>query len=614
MADHQDLFAIDPNTGNITTLVVFDREQKDFYNVKVVATDNSPSALYSTGAHNKGEQVFRIEIADKNDNPPRFTQKIYRAIGVREDSNVNALVAEVKALDNDTSSVVTYSITGGNTYGAFAIDKNTGKITISKALDYENVTRYNLSVRAYDGAYSDSAFVEIEIENCNDNPPVFNDYLNNITISEEVLVPGCITNITAYDPDIQDREAPQHIVYFVVKEEQKKVLSIDKNGCLSLIKPLDRDPPNGFPIWQVRIGATDEDGIGKTALSDSTEVIIVLTDINDNAPFLDDKINPVYWRENRGPGKIENLSAKDLDSEENGPPFTFRIDDSASDDIKSKFDIRGSSLEALRALDREEQKQYFIPIAITDSGKPPMTGTSTLTLIVADENDNSMEAGESSIFVYNYKGEAPDTQIGRVYVKDPDDWDLPDKTFSWADVQHPNFSLNEDTGMITMNHGTNNGTFVLDFVVTEESPYISRHKVKATVNVTVKEIPEEAVDNSGSIRFAGTTDEEFITPKNGFSKRDILRSRLAKILNVSADNVDVFTVLHSHHNTNSSLLDVRFSAHGSPYYHPERLNYMVSSNQEKVLDLHLHHVRYIPQSNAKMFSNCIYSRLRESWI
>lgn len=48
--------------------------------------------------------------------------------------------------------------------------------------------------------------------------------------------------------------------------------------------------------------------------------------------------------------------------------------------------------------------------------------------------------------------------------------------------------------------------------VTEESPLIPRHTVGATVNVTVKEIPEEAVDKSGSIRLYGTSAEDFITP------------------------------------------------------------------------------------------------------
>lgn len=78
--------------------------------------------------------------------------------------------------------------------------------------------------------------MRIEIKNVNDNPPVFLPYENKIQIQEELLVPGCITKVEAYDPDIPDREADQNISYFVVKAEQQKLLSIDKNGCLILIK------------------------------------------------------------------------------------------------------------------------------------------------------------------------------------------------------------------------------------------------------------------------------------------------------------------------------------------------------------------------------------------
>jgi len=78
----------------------------------------------------------------------------------------------------------------------------------------------------------------------------------------------------------------QRIVYSVVKDDQRKLMTIDKNGCLLLIKPLDRDPPNGYATWQVIIQASDEGG-GPKSLQQTTEVIIALRDINDNAPYLD---------------------------------------------------------------------------------------------------------------------------------------------------------------------------------------------------------------------------------------------------------------------------------------------------------------------------------------
>ena len=58
MADNTENFAIDKYTGNITTLKTFDREEQDFYNVKVIATDNSPSALYNTGEPNRGNLIY----------------------------------------------------------------------------------------------------------------------------------------------------------------------------------------------------------------------------------------------------------------------------------------------------------------------------------------------------------------------------------------------------------------------------------------------------------------------------------------------------------------------------------------------------------------------------
>lgn len=52
----------------------------------------------------------------------------------------------------------------------------------------------------------------------------------------------------------------------------------------------------------------------------------------------------------------------------------------------------------------------------------------------------------------------------------------------------------------------------------ENEPIVPFHWVEATVNVTVKHIPEEAVDKSGSIRFVNITAAEFIV-----AERDVRR-------------------------------------------------------------------------------------------
>uniref|UniRef100_A0A8D8QW96 DE-cadherin n=2 Tax=Cacopsylla melanoneura TaxID=428564 RepID=A0A8D8QW96_9HEMI len=581
LADNQDNFAIDKYTGLITTLKTFDREEKDVYHVKVIATDSSESANSMPGSkkHNQGQQVFRIDIADKNDHPPVFNQKTYEAENIPEDANNHRLVAQVKANDTDDASTIEYSIVDGNIGDAFKIEPTTGQIFVGGKLDYEKITNYTLRVRAFDGASEDFCTVLINVLNVNDNRPVFEDQDREITIQEESIPPGCIATFKAYDPDIANRSLPQHIKYFIPDHEELG-LRIDQDGCLSLTKALDRDKP-GIPSYQVRIGAQDEDG-ASTSQKEYFELVINLIDINDNPPYLD-MPGPVVWRENQGPGTITTLSANDNDSEKNGAPFKFEMAPEASDDIRSKFSINGDLLKARTTFDREEKKSYIIPIAITDSGSPPMTGISNLTVIIGDVNDNPMEPGKSSIFVYNYKGEAPDTEVGRVYVQDPDDWDLPDKVFKWRAGAHRYFDLNSANGMITMRNGTHEGSYLLHFNVTEESASFKRHTVEATVNVTVKVIPEEAIDKSGSFRLSGITAEEFIEPNSkGISKATILRNHLSKLLNTSVDNVDVFTVLHSPHNLDMNQLDVRFSAHGSPYYAPERINMAISLHQGQI--------------------------------
>lgn len=62
-------------------------------------------------------------------------------------------------------------------------------------------------------------------------------------------------------------------------------------------------------------------------------------DINDNALFLDVPCS-VIWGENKPSGMITKPKARDYDSEENGSPFEFKIDSTADDEIRSKFDAR----------------------------------------------------------------------------------------------------------------------------------------------------------------------------------------------------------------------------------------------------------------------------------
>lgn len=61
---------------------------------------------------------------------------------------------------------------------------------------------------------------------------------------------------------------------------------------------------------------------------------------------------------------------------------------------------------------------------------------------------------------------------------------------------------------------------------------------------------------------------------------DKLREKLADLLSIEKENVDIFSVqLRRRY---PPVTDVRFSAHGSPYYKPVKLNGIVLMNREDV--------------------------------
>ncbi|MCL4133902.1 UNVERIFIED_CONTAM: hypothetical protein GTU68_064760, partial [Idotea baltica] len=355
---------------------------------------------------------------------------------------------------------------------------------------------------------------------------------------------------------------------------------------------LDREEK---PRHYVKILATDDDTPAKTATATLT---VIFQDINDNAPrFLHD-YRPVLM-ENHGPQKITEVEAIDDDDRfrGNGPPFNIQMDPTASEIIRHSFKVenisRGANgdgvavISSVRTFDRENQKEYHVPIIIKDAGTPQLTGTSTLTIVIGDENDHKMQPDSKNIFVYNLIEKSLNnsmTPIGRVNVLDLDDWDLSDKKFFWANSIHPNFSLNEDDGMISMLRGTQEGSFFLRFHVHDMKR--TQIDVKANVTVTIKDITEEDVINSGSVRIAGISAEDFIRvwdykkQKIVKSKYEKFREEIAKLFETNIENIDVFSV--QLYDSRPPITDVRFSVHGSLHYQPVRLNGLVLQHRSEI--------------------------------
>ena len=85
----------------------------------------------------------------------------------------------------------------------------------------------------------------------------------------------------------------------------------------------------------------------KTATATLT---VIVQDINDNAPTFLKDYRPVL-AEHQPPKKVVEVLATDDDdrSKGNGPPFTFRMDPNAADEIKASFKVEHDPSELVNA-------------------------------------------------------------------------------------------------------------------------------------------------------------------------------------------------------------------------------------------------------------------------
>ena len=129
-----------------------------------------------------------ISVRDRNDNKPRFTQKVYFA-RAWEGNNKGTFVTQVMAVDADSieNERLYYQIVEGNHDGAFAIEQQySGIIKTNIVLDREIRDYYELTVTATDeGAPPQTGYTKviIKIIDINDNRPQF-PRNQPITISE----------------------------------------------------------------------------------------------------------------------------------------------------------------------------------------------------------------------------------------------------------------------------------------------------------------------------------------------------------------------------------------------------------------------------------------------
>ncbi|KAM6222495.1 protocadherin gamma-A10-like [Rhynchocyon petersi] len=359
-----------------------DREEEAVHHLVLTASDGGDPLR-------SGTTLVIVTVFDTNDNAPVFTMSEYQ-VSVPENLPVGARLLTVTATDRDegANGEVTYSFRklSETCFLKFQLNKNSGEITLSENLDYEETDVYEIEVQAEDGgAYLATAKVLVTVEDVNDNSPEVTITSLFSPMTEDAPLGTVIALLNVHDLD--SGQNGQVTCSFSENLPFKLEKSIDGYYRLVTHSPLDREQVSSYNIT---ITATDG---GNPPLSTETHFTLQVADINDNPPTFSYISYSTYIPENNLRGaSIFSVTAHDPDSEKNAHiTYSLTEDTIHGAPLSSYVSINSDTgvLYALRSFDYEQFRELQMRVLACDSGDPPLSSNMSLSLFVLDQNDNA---------------------------------------------------------------------------------------------------------------------------------------------------------------------------------------------------------------------------------
>ncbi|ROT74065.1 protocadherin-15, partial [Penaeus vannamei] len=278
------LFSIEPQSGRITTIRGLDYEQAPRHTI-VVGTLENPDGPQATCS-------VLVTVEDKNDNPPIFNAPI-PPLTIPEASPPGTLVATALATDADgtkPNSQVEYELNG---YGVapdyFAIDKDSGVITIKADLQPELESDFELEIVARDlgsPQLSTTSTASVSVERPGVEPSVpktwatFSDTEYSAEVKEDTAVGTLVHKLNILNkPDLVG-----HLRCTILDGNRDGLFNVDvtaERHCGLFVKaPLDYETKKHFTLSvALELPTAPPETENRVA-----KVHINVIDVNDNKP------------------------------------------------------------------------------------------------------------------------------------------------------------------------------------------------------------------------------------------------------------------------------------------------------------------------------------------
>ncbi|MGI9589878.1 MAG: cadherin repeat domain-containing protein, partial [Myxococcota bacterium] len=267
--DPNGAFAIDPVTGEIR---VADGSQLDYdttpgFDLQVEVRDDGSPPQASTA-------IVRVDLSGVNEAPivsgGPFT--------IDENSANGTVVGRVSGMDPDAGDVVRYTIVAGDPNGTFALDANTGVITVQDAsqLDFENRSAFLLLIEARDDAspaLSTLTSVRVDVADVNEAPSASNAFFS--------LLEGSGVGTEAGTVQGSDPDAGDVLRYVIVDGNTNNAFAIDPaTGEITVANPSALDF-EANPLFRLQVAVIDD---GNPSLASTVEVVVFVRKLLEIPP------------------------------------------------------------------------------------------------------------------------------------------------------------------------------------------------------------------------------------------------------------------------------------------------------------------------------------------
>ncbi|XP_033036764.1 protocadherin gamma-A3 isoform X9 [Trachypithecus francoisi] len=377
-----EIFHLNSVSGEVSILKNLDYEDAMFYEIKIEAQDG-PGLL--------SRAKILLTVLDVNDNAPEITVTSLTG-SVPEEGTVGREIALIDVHDRDSGQngqVAVFVL--GNL--PFKLEKSIDqyyRLVTATSLDREQMSEYNISLRASDGGsppLSTETHIILHVIDINDNPPTFPHLSYSAYIPENNPRGASIFSVTAQDPDSNNNA---RITYALTEDTLQgaplsSYVSINSNtGVLYALRSFDYEQ---FRDLKLLVTASDS---GNPPLSSNVSLNLFVLDQNDNAPEIlypalptDGSTGVELAPRSAEPGYlVTKVVAVDRDSGQNAW-LSYRLLKASEPGLFAVGLHTGEVRTARALLDRDALKQSLV-VAVQDHGQPPLSATVTLTVAVAE--------------------------------------------------------------------------------------------------------------------------------------------------------------------------------------------------------------------------------------